>query len=147
MQGEEFVKSLEPKLTDISLLVADGYSFASVFDHEFRRYLPESRPQISVWREGSRFGRTFDWNIRWSAYNGKNILVFSRDEIWPQFWQRYFQEIQSEWVIFHGARYFLSRGLGFKYQLYADEVLQKNRGYYPPFLPEWLPQKCSVSRE
>jgi hypothetical protein len=147
LRSEEFVKSLEPKLAGISLFAVDGYSFASTFDYDFRRFAEAHRPEITVWREGSRFGRAFDWNIRWSDYADKNILLFSHDDIWPQHWQHYFKEIHSEWIEFHGARYFLSRGIGFNYPLYRQEVLTKNRGFYPPFLPEYLPQKCSVSQE
>lgn len=140
---DNVLERIYPSLNGMEAVALDGYSLASVFDLELKRRLGGSAPTLLVMGTGSRFGRVFDFTAPWKELNGKNILMIARSEWSPHDWARFFESVESKWVEENGIRFWLSKGIGFRHELYRNEVIRRSADeYYPGFLG--LPERCEL---
>lgn len=140
---DALIERLTPSLGGMQAVALDGYSLASVFDLELRRRMGEAAPRLLVMGTGSRFGRVFDFTSRWRELEGKNILLIARGEWSPHDFARFFETTEARWVEQDGVRFWISKGIGFRYELYRNEVLRRSaEEYYPSFLG--LPSACEL---
>jgi hypothetical protein len=140
---DDIFDRIYPSLNGMEAVALDGYSLASVFDLEFKRRLGRTSPTLLVMGTGSRFGRVFDFTSPWKELNGKNVLMIARSEWSPYDWSRFFESTESKWVEENGVRFWLSKGIGFRYELYRDEVIRRSADeYYPRFMG--LPDRCEL---
>ncbi|MBS1959091.1 MAG: glycosyltransferase family 39 protein [Bdellovibrionales bacterium] len=143
---QEMIDNLVPSLNGMDAVALDGYSLASVFDLEFKRRLVTTPPQLLVMGTGSRFGRAYDFTSDWKNLNGKNIMMLARGEWSAHDWSRFFEATEAKWIEQNGVRYWISKGIGFKYAMYRDEVLKRAYDeFYPSFLR--LPTRCELKEE
>ena len=95
--------------------------------------------RISIFGDGSKYGRQDDLLTDWRELDGQNIAALLYNEVTAANYQRYFSN--SEVVRFPvGKRdFFLLLGEGFRYERYRKEILSLLRNSYyrfPGFLPE-----------
>lgn len=156
--GREWADKIASELNtsmwgETDLVVTDGYSQASVLDHELHRYFIKdfffsqtSVPPVAVWGAGSRFGRVFDWTVDFSKYDGKNVALVSRTLIPSAEWSQYFEESRVSQKDLNGQKFWLFMGRGFHAQKYINEVMKPTWiNHYPRFfLEDYIPSKCDL---
>lgn len=141
VRPDPFFEQLQPSLNGMHVIALEGYSLASVYHFESqRRWKSEALP-VTVFGSTSRFGRVFDFSTPWNSFEGKNILFLARSEWSSHDFARFFETTESKWVEHSGQRYWVSKGIGFKSELYRNEVIERiKREFYPNFLG--LPARC-----
>ncbi len=156
--GKEWAEKVAAELNtsmwgETDLVVTDGYSQASVLDHELHRYFLKdffwsqaSVPPVGVWGVGSRFGRVFDWTVDFSQYDGKNVAFVSRTLMPASAWSQYFEESRVSQKELNGQKFWLFMGRGFHAQKYISNVLKPTwEKHYPHFfLEKYFPTKCEL---
>jgi hypothetical protein len=127
-----FVVELKPELEGVSEVFLGGYTLAAEFDDVFRRF--DQKIPVSVWAEGSRFGRVFDWTTDFSNLEGKRIAVLTAGPFFPEERQHYFSSLRTLKKEFRGAAYTLAIGESFQAKKYQKEVIRPAiEKYYPEF--------------
>lgn len=112
-------------------LASDGYSPAATMGFNLHEYM-------FVFGPGSTHARHDDILTDLRTLAGGDLLIVRRDEKPNVDDARYFERIERHTVDVHGARFYLTQGFGFRYEVYRDEVLEEvRRRYYA--VPDWLP--------
>jgi hypothetical protein len=156
--GKEWAEKIATELNtsmwcETDLLVTDGYSQASVLDHELHRYFlkdyfwtQSSIPPVAVWGGGSRFGRVFDWTVDYSKFDGKNVALVSRSLMPSADWSQYFEESRVSQKELNGQKFWLFMGRGFYAQKYINAVMKPAwKTFYPKFfLENSITSKCEL---
>ncbi len=156
--GKEWAEKIAAELNtsiwgETDLVVADGYSQASVLDHELHRYFTRdffwsqsSVPPVGVWGVGSRFGRVFDWTVNFMNFEGKNVAFVSRTLMVSSAWSVYFEESRVSQKELNGQKFWLFMGRGFRAKQYIDQVMKPTwEKHYPQFFMEkYIPSRCEL---
>ena len=156
--GAEYAEKVASELNtslwgETDLVVADGYSQASVLDHELRNYFGSSLlrsskmvPPVGVWGGGTRFGRVFDWTVQWEKFEGKNVAFVSKTLMPAANWGQYFKESRVSQKELKGKKFWLYMGHGFYAHRYLAEVMKPAwKKHYPKFfLEDYLPSRCEL---
>jgi hypothetical protein len=156
--GKEWAEKIASELNtsmwgETDLVVADGYSQASVLNHELHRYFLKdfffsqtTVPPVAVWGVGSRFGRVFDWTVDFASFNGKNVALVSRTLMPSSQWSQYFDESRVSQKELNGQKFWLFMGRGFHAQKYITEVMKPTwKRHYPKFfLEDFIPSRCEL---
>ncbi len=119
----------------------DNYSLASFFHVEFRNH-PDARslPPVNSWMTGSRFGRAFDWTVRWAELEGQEISFFRYGHGGASDLAPYFDEIVANPMAFEDVNFTVFRGKGFRArEFWLARVKPELESFYPPFLPGKCP--------
>ncbi|MGD8785390.1 MAG: glycosyltransferase family 39 protein [Thioalkalispiraceae bacterium] len=96
-----------------------------------------TREDVLVLGPGSHHGRQDDINTDLRKYEGKGIAILMRSEQVKKY-AKYFNNFTHVILPFKETEYHLGLGIGFKYEVYDQEVLQKIReNFYQ--IPDWLP--------
>jgi Dolichyl-phosphate-mannose-protein mannosyltransferase len=113
------------------VLMADGYSPASVYGYALGTYVP-------VFGPGKFHARQDDLLVDFSIYQGKTIRVLLSDAPTMSDFQPYFESVQILTFNQNGAIFHAIEGRNFNYAAYQTGVLQEiYRRYYN--IPSWLP--------
>ena len=156
--GQEYAEKIAGELNtsmwgETDLVLTDGYSQASVLDHELHRYFLKdffwsqaSLPPVGVWGGGTRFGRVFDWTVLFPDFQGKNVAFVSRTLIPAAQWSDYFEEYRVSQKELNGQKFWLYMGRGFHARQYVADVLvpswKKNYPHF--FLEDIFPTVCEL---
>jgi len=96
-----------------------------------------SREDVLVFGHGSHHGRQDDIVTDFRKYNGKGIAILSTsDEV--KHYAKYFNSFTHIILPFKETKYHLGMGIGFKYDIYNQGVLENIRNNFYR-IPEWLP--------
>ena len=156
--GKDWAEKIASELNtsmwgETDLVVTDGYSQASVLDHELQRYFikdffwhQSSIPPVGVWGVGSRFGRVFDWTVDFSKFEGKNVALVSRTLMVSTLWSQYFEESRVSQKELNGQKFWLFMGRGFYAKKYVAQVMKPTwQRHYPHyFLEKFIPTHCDL---
>jgi hypothetical protein len=136
---EEFHATIAPRVRGVEMLFTESYSRSSVLHHLSLRY--GGLPAVGVWMSGSRFGRTFDWRVDWSALEGKSVAFLKPGSIDAGIYSRYFvsQEVFTE--ASEGANFQILVGRGFRAREFWEDRVRPELGI---FYPSFLGQGCSM---
>ena len=117
--------------TPDTVLMADGYSPASVYGYEIRQYVP-------VFGPGKFHARQDDLLVDFSAYDGRNIRVLLSDVPNLADFTPYFDSVQPYYVDIEGERFHFVEGRNFHFEAYRRGVLGEiYKRYYQ--IPKSLP--------
>jgi len=143
--GKDWAEKIASELNtsmwgETDLVVTDGYSQASVLDHELHRYFLKdffwsqaSLPPVGVWGVGSRFGRVFDWTVDFSKFEGKNV-AFVRAPWWFHHYEPVLWGITCESERIKWTKILAFMGRGFYAKRYIAQVMKPTwERHYPPF--------------
>jgi hypothetical protein len=158
MKGPQFAEKVAVELNTASwgetdLVVADGYSHASVLDQELHRFFDQNHfteksivPPVGVWGGGSRFGRVFDWTVDFLDYEGKNLTLISRSPVADHHWNPYFEDYRTLEKEIDGTRFWIAMGKGFRAGHYVKtELAPAWARFYPSFfLEKYFPSRCEL---
>jgi 4-amino-4-deoxy-L-arabinose transferase-like glycosyltransferase len=114
-----------------TILMAEGYSPASVLGYHARRYVP-------VFGVGSRYARQDDFHVDFRALNGKPVRILLRKDRPLSEFSSFFETVRSERLEVNGRPYWVIQGEGFIYDEYRKSILTEiARRFYqiPPILP------------
>lgn len=117
--------------TPDSVLMADGYSPASVYGYVSGEYVP-------VFGPGKFHARQDDLLVDYSIYQGKTIRVLLSDPPVLDDFTPYFDSVQPHTVVVSGVTFHYVEGRNFNYEAYRRGVLGEIfQRYYA--IPTWLP--------
>ena len=119
--------------TPDSVLMADGYSPASVYGYMIGRYVP-------VFGPGKFHARQDDLLVDFSVYQGKTIRILVSDSEPPPLddYRPYFDSVQHLSFVQDGVTFYAVEGRNFNYEAYRKGVLGEIfQRYYA--IPPWLP--------
>ncbi|MCM8785424.1 MAG: glycosyltransferase family 39 protein [Candidatus Omnitrophica bacterium] len=91
-------------------------------------------------------GREYDISFDFKEIDGRDILIFTLENISPEDYIQFFEEIKKEKIIVKGANYYLLLCKKFNYENYKNIILKKT---YEKFykVPEFLPRKGDFFKE
>jgi hypothetical protein len=127
---QEVLAPLAPWADDF-VFAAGGYSPAVTLSYAAGRY-------FAVFGRGSSHARHDDILSDFRAFDGRNILIWRRQEPAPGEYAGYFREVELRRYAVRGATYHVVLGRGFDYAAYRDDVLATVRDRYYA-VPAWLP--------
>jgi hypothetical protein len=117
--------------TPDSVLMADGYSPASVYGYVSGEYVP-------VFGPGKFHARQDDLLVDYAIYQGKTIRVLLSDPPVLADFTPYFDSVQPYSVVLNGITFHYVEGRNFNYEAYRKGVLGEIfQRYYA--IPTWLP--------
>jgi hypothetical protein len=117
--------------TPDSVLMADGYSPASVYGYVSGKYVP-------VFGPGKFHARQDDLLVDYSIYQGKTVRVLLSDPPVLDDFTPYFDSVQPHTVVLNGITFHYVEGRNFNYEAYRKGVLgEVFQRYYA--IPRWLP--------
>jgi 4-amino-4-deoxy-L-arabinose transferase-like glycosyltransferase len=117
--------------TPDSVLMADGYSPASVYGYVAQQYVP-------VFGPGKFHARQDDMLVDFSIYDGKTIRVLLSDPPVMEDFTPYFDSVEAHTVEQSGITFHYVEGRNFHFEAYRQGVLGEiYRRYYN--IPHWLP--------
>lgn len=128
---DEIVEKIRPYEAQQFLLATDGYSPSAVISYHYGK-------NFFVFGEGGLHARQDDLITDFRAFNGRNILILSKDEPVLLQFAPYFSKVESKQFELHGATMYLVLGYDFDYEMYRDTVLRQIRDKYYR-IPEFLP--------
>ncbi len=117
--------------TPDSVLMADGYSPASVYGHTLRQHVP-------VFGPGSFHARQDDLHVDFSAYEGRTIRVLLSDAPKLDHFTPYFDSVQPLRFVQDGVTFHAVEGRNFHYAAYRQGVQADILRRYHA-VPAWLP--------
>ena len=113
------------------MLMADGYSPASVYGYTLRTYVP-------VFGPGKFHARQDDMLVDFSNYQGKSIRILLSDAPVLADFQHYFDSVQALTFQQNGVTFHAVEGRNFNFEAYRAGVLGTIfQRYYN--IPSWLP--------
>ncbi|MGD8926133.1 MAG: glycosyltransferase family 39 protein, partial [Thioalkalispiraceae bacterium] len=129
MYAPELLKLVDSQRYDFTL-ATPSYSESALLAYH-------AREDVLVLGVGSHHGRQDDIITDLSKYNGKGIAVLDLTDDVTRF-AKYFNSFTHVVLPFKGTKFHLGIGVGFKYDVYDQDVLKviKER-YYK--IPDWLP--------
>jgi hypothetical protein len=84
---------------------------------------------------GSRFGRVFDWTVRWEELEGQEISFFRYGHGGAADLAGYFDGITATPMTFEDVTFTIFRGTGFRArEFWQTRVKPELDLFYPPFL-------------
>ncbi|MCM8803767.1 MAG: glycosyltransferase family 39 protein [Candidatus Omnitrophica bacterium] len=94
----------------------------------------------------SHSGREYDISFDFKSIDGKDILIFSLEDIDIEKYKDFFEDIKKEKFIVEGAVFYLLFCKNFNYQIYREKILKK---IYEKFykIPKYLPTKGNFFKE
>lgn len=130
------------------LWVTDSYSFSGQLEVALKRYYPKEAQniEISVWDQGSRFGRVYDWTTSWIQYDAKPVLLIARAEMSPWNWSEFFGATTSKTIFFEKSFYWISQGAPFQAQAFIEKKVKPAlERFYPPWkYPARFSARCKI---
>jgi len=113
-------------------IAARGYSPAVTIGFNLGR-------RVFVFGPGSGHARHDDMLTDFRAFDGRDILVVSKEAPEPDEYTPYFEHVTVREERVHGATFHFVEGRGFRYAAYRDGVLDEiRRRWYA--VPPWLPK-------
>jgi len=91
-------------------------------------------------------GRQYDISFNFGQIDGKDILIFSLEDIDIEKFSNFFEKIDKEKIEILGGNFYLLFGKKFNYKNYRDKILRQT---YEKFykIPEFLPHKYNFFKE
>jgi uncharacterized membrane protein len=122
-----------------AVLMAEGYSPASILGYHAKRYIP-------VFGVGSRYARQDDIEIDFRKYNGYSMAVILRKEKPLAQFSPFFESVSIQPITVNGRSYWVVTGNRFNYIAYRDTVLTEiAQRFYQ--IPKMLPVfSCPFTR-
>jgi hypothetical protein len=137
VHGEELVAALEPWRKGYAW-AAEGYSAAVTLGFNDRARRRADGERVMVFGPGSSHARHDDILTDFRALAGRDILLVLKSPPPAGRWEPYFDRVEHDTVTVRGAVFYLVRGMGLRYEVYRDDVLESiRRSWYA--LPAWLP--------
>jgi len=129
MYAPEFLQLVDSQRYNFTL-ASSSYSESSILAYH-------AREDVLVLGFGSHHGRQDDIISDLRKYDGKGIAILEyTDQV--KNYEKYFNSFTHIIIPFKGANYHLGMGVGFKYDVYNQDVLEKVRDSFYK-IPEWLP--------
>jgi hypothetical protein len=137
MHGDTLIAALEPWRAG-HVWATDGYSSAVTLGFNDRARRGAGADRVIVFGPGSSHARHDDIATDFRAFAGRDLLLVLKSAPAPGRWEPYFDRAEHTTVTVRGATFHLVRGVGFRYEVYRDDVLDGvRRRWYA--LPAWLP--------
>lgn len=114
-------------------LAMEGYSSAAILAYATGR-------QVSVFRDGSRFGRQDDFDTDMRALDGRDFVVLRKEPIEDEAYLPFFERVEYSSFELDGVTFNVIHAQGFKYPVYRERMLTRVKEHYYRF-PAWLPQR------
>lgn len=114
-------------------LAMEGYSSAAILAYA------TGRP-VSVFRDGSRFGRQDDFDTDMQALDGRDFVILRKEPIEDEAYVPFFERVRYSYFDLDGVRFNVIHAQGFKYPVYRERMLTRVRNHYYRS-PSWLPQR------
>jgi hypothetical protein len=136
VRTDELLAQLQPDTTNTlwtnTLWAMDSYSSAATLAYHAQR-------PVAVFGEGSFHARQDDFLTDWRAQDGGNVLILRKTAPQVDDYAPYFQQVELQELVLHGARFYRVLGHGFNYVAYHERVLRRVRERFyrlPTGLPE-----------
>lgn len=130
MYTKELLKAVEPYRYDFPL-ATPSYAQSAILDYHSGRH-------VLVFGPGSYHARQDDMLTDYSNLNKKGIAILSYKDDVKQYAQ-YFDNFTHIVIPFKGAQFHLGVGIGFKYDVYRQQVIEPVKQMYYR-IPTWLPR-------
>ncbi len=135
----EFVENVLPEISHADLVFTEGYTLSSILNYDFQKYARQNDltlPSVSVWGEGSRFGRVYDWTTDFKELVGKDFVILTPGSFDAERWSPYFSAIKTVPRDFLGHMMFVTVANGFKPSVYLrNEFIKPLMHFYPEYAP------------
>lgn len=134
-EAAALVERLQPFARDYAF-ASDGYSNAATLSfHSDKRFM--------VFGEGGYHARQDDLLTDFTAFEGRNILIFTKRRVTSADFSPYFHEVELRSIELRGVTFHVVLGRGFNFGAYRDGVLERVRNRYYA-IPAWLPRKACI---
>jgi len=129
MYGEELVQLIDSQRYDF-VVATPSYSESAILAYHLKE-------DVLVFGHGSYHGRQMEINTDWSKYKDKGIAILSKSKDVTQY-AKYFRSFTHVILPFKKTQYHLGLGIGFKYDVYDQTVLEPIRKEFYN-IPDGLP--------
>jgi len=128
------LKEINPYIYDFAL-ATPSYAQSAILGYHANRH-------VLVFGDGSYHARQDDMLTDYAKLNKQGIAILSSKADVANKYAKYFNAFNHIIIPLHGTRFHLGVGIGFKYDLYKKEVIDRiKQKYY--HIPSWLPRgKC-----
>jgi hypothetical protein len=137
VHGDELIAALEPWRAG-HVWATDGYSAAVTLGFNDRARRGAGADRVIVFGPGSSHARHDDIATDFRALAGRDVLLVLKAPPAPGRWEPYFERTEHRSVTVRGATFHLVRGIGLRYEVYRDDVLEATRRRWYA-VPTWLP--------
>jgi hypothetical protein len=124
------LKEIKPYIYDFAL-ATPSYAQSAILGYHAHRH-------VLVFGDGSYHARQDDMLTDYAKLDKQGIAILSYKADVTKKYARYFNAFNQIIIPLHGTRFHLGVGIGFKYDLYKKEVIDKIKAQYY-HIPSWLP--------